>query len=72
VSDKSNLNRQLLRASLIGIQLVVATFVGFAIGHFLDKLLGTSPWLTLVFFLFGIAAGFRDIIRMAKGDDEKS
>lgn len=67
-NDKSLL-RQMLKASMIGIHLVVATFVGFFIGFFLDKLLGTKPWLTIIFFIFGVVAGFRDIFRMAMKED---
>jgi ATP synthase protein I len=51
----------LLRASLVGIHLVTATFVGLAIGYFLDKWLGTRPWLTMIFLLLGIAAGFKNM-----------
>lgn len=62
----------LWRASMVGIQLVVATFVGFFIGRLLDRLLGTHPWLTLVFFLLGLVAGFRDLFRMARESDGKT
>lgn len=58
--------RQLWRASMVGINLVAATFVGFVIGYYLDKWLGTRPWLTLVFLLLGIITGFRDLFRMAR------
>lgn len=49
----------------IGLQLVVSTFVGLAMGYFLDKWLGTGPWLLILFLLAGIAAGFRDVYREA-------
>lgn len=58
--------KQLLEASSVGIQLVISTFVGFAIGYFLDKLLKTSPWLTIVFLIIGITAGFRELLRVAR------
>ncbi|HAK88146.1 MAG TPA: ATPase F0F1, partial [Nitrospiraceae bacterium] len=38
--------RQLIEASSVGINLVISTFVGLAIGYWLDKLFGTSPYLT--------------------------
>lgn len=38
------------------------TLVGYVIGHYLDKAFGTS-WLTLVFLLLGIAAGFIELFR---------
>ena len=41
--------------------MVAATFIGLAMGHYLDKWLDTGPWLTLIFLLLGIVAGFRNI-----------
>ena len=38
------------------------TLVGYIIGHYLDKAFGTT-WLTLVFLLLGIAAGFIELFR---------
>lgn len=61
-----------MRASILGINLVVATFVGLAIGVFLDKKLGTQPWLTIIFLLLGIATGFRDLIKMAREAEEEA
>jgi len=64
----------LLRASLIGIHMVASTFVGLAIGYFLDKWLQTGPWLTMLFLLFGIAGGFtnmfREVKRIERGEKE--
>jgi ATP synthase protein I len=55
--------RQLARLSTIGITLVASTAIGLAIGYGLDGWLGTSPWLTLIFTIFGIAAGFLNLFR---------
>jgi ATP synthase protein I len=70
VAKDKPLVRVLWRASTAGIQLVVTTFLGFFIGRFLDKLLGTHPWLTIIFLILGIATGFRDLFRMAKESSE--
>jgi len=59
-------------AGTIGLQLVVSTFIGLAMGYFLDKWLGTSPWLLVIFLLIGIAAGFRDVFLEAKRIQSKS
>lgn len=67
--------KQLFEASTVGIQLVLSTFVGFGMGYFLDKFLGTSPWLTAIFLILGIIAGFRELLRVARrqnGTDKKS
>jgi len=64
--------RQLLQASTVGLNLVFSTFIGLAIGYGLDKLFKTSPWLTIIFLILGIVSGFRDLVRMAKKQDERS
>jgi F0F1-type ATP synthase assembly protein I len=35
-------------------------------GYVLDRVLGTSPYLLIVFFLYGVAAGFVNLFRVAK------
>jgi ATP synthase protein I len=52
--------------STVGLTLVVATVIGLAGGYYLDRWLGTSPWLTLVGLLFGIVAGFVNLFRTVK------
>jgi len=64
--DKRGFWRQVLDASTVPLNLVTATFVGLAIGYGLDSLLGTSPWLTVVFLILGIIAGFRELFRYAR------
>lgn len=58
--------RQLIDASSVGLQLVISTFVGFAIGYFLDRFFKTSPWLTIIFLIIGIVAGFLELLRIAR------
>ena len=48
------------RASVIGLHLVSGIIVGCLAGYWLDEWLGTSPWLKIVFFFLGVAAGFRN------------
>lgn len=63
-------DRKLLRVigtlSTVGITLVVSTVIGYYMGFYLDKLFGTSPWLTVVFLMFGIAAGFKNLFTAAR------
>jgi ATP synthase protein I len=59
--DRHQLIKSLGFLSSIGISLVAAILIGLAMGYHLDKWLGTSPWLTLLFLLFGVIAGFRNI-----------
>ena len=48
----------------IGAELVSALIVGTVIGMALDRWVGTSPWLLLVFFLVGGAAGVLNLYRV--------
>jgi len=52
-------------AARMGVELVVGLVVGGMVGWGFDYLLGTRPWLMLLFFLLGIAAGMRNVMRMA-------
>jgi ATP synthase protein I len=45
-------------------ELVAAVIVGGVIGWSLDWVLGSRPWLFLLFFLLGFAAGVRNLMRM--------
>ncbi|MBI5050259.1 MAG: AtpZ/AtpI family protein [Nitrospirae bacterium] len=69
----SELLRLLGTASTVGINLVVSTFIGFAIGYYLlDRFLNTFPWFTAIFTLIGIAAGFKYLFKIAsKASDNK-
>lgn len=53
-----------LNVSIIGIQFPVAIAIGYFFGRFLDRHLGTWPWLTILFSVFGIAAGFVNLFRI--------
>jgi ATP synthase protein I len=44
-------------------ELVGAVIVGGAIGWGLDRWLGTTPWLFLLFFVLGFAAGVLNVVR---------
>ncbi len=45
--------------------LVSAVVAGGGLGWGLDWLFGTGPWLLLLFFFLGIAAGILNVIRTA-------
>ncbi len=53
--------RELAYYSSIGLSVALAVFIGLAIGVYLDRRFGTSPWCTLIFLVLGIVAGFRNI-----------
>ena len=53
-------------------ELLSTVLVGAAIGFGLDKLFGIFPVLTVVLFLFGAAAGIRNVIRASKEITERT
>lgn len=59
--DKRQLFKTLGFMSSVGISMVAATFIGLAMGYYLDRWFDTTPWLTLIFLGFGIVSGFRNI-----------
>ena len=50
----------------IGTHMVASTFVGLAIGYYLDKWLDTKPIMLLIFLFVGIAAGFKNVYEQAR------
>ena len=56
----------------LGTELVSAVLVGTIIGFILDTWFGTKPWLIIVFFFLGSAAGILNVIRTAKRMQEKN
>ena len=55
----------------LGTELVAAVIVGTIIGFILDNWFGTKPWLIIVFFFLGTAAGILNVIRSANRMQKK-
>jgi ATP synthase protein I len=77
--ERRQLYKSLGFLSSLGISMVAATIIGLAMGYYLDIWLGTSPWLTMLFLVFGIAAGFRNLfvlsnreLKRQQREDEKN
>ena len=49
----------------LGTELVAAVVVGTIIGFILDSWFDTKPWLIIIFFFLGTAAGILNVIRTA-------
>lgn len=60
--------RQYLRFSTLGIEMGVALAIGMLMGWYLDRLFGTRPWMIIIFSVFGILAGFMNLVRLARRD----
>ena len=65
--DKNKANRGLFfgNAFRLGTELVAAVAVGTIIGFILDNWFDTKPWLMIIFFFLGTAAGILNVIRTA-------
>lgn len=57
--------RRIADASSVGLAFPIAIGIGYLWGRFLDRALGTTPWLTYIFAVFGIIAGFVNAFRVA-------
>jgi len=55
----------------LGTELVAAVGVGTIIGFILDNWFDTKPWLIIIFFFLGAAAGMLNVIRTAKRMQKK-
>lgn len=63
--DNKPKNYETLRAiayfSQIGVTMAATVLVGVLLGKYLDDLLGTTPWLLLVFSLLGGGAAIKSL-----------
>ena len=53
------------QAFKLSTELVAAVLVGTIIGFILDNWFDTKPWLIIIFFFLGAAAGVLNVIRTA-------
>jgi len=72
MKDKQAEEKKKLAAySTVGLMFPASIAVGVAIGYFLDKLLKTSPYLLIIFTLYGIAAGFVNLIKVTRQHEKR-
>ena len=65
LSDSEKRGSFMGSAFKLGTELVSAVVVGTIIGFILDSWFGTKPWLIIIFFFLGSAAGILNVIRTA-------
>ena len=65
-SDKEKRGLFMGNAFKLSTEFVAAVVVGTIIGFILDSWFGTKPWLIVIFFFLGSAAGMLNIIKVAK------
>ena len=65
-SEEGNKGSSMGSAFKMSTELVSAVAVGTIIGFILDNWFGTKPWLILIFFFVGVAAGIMNVVKTAK------
>jgi ATP synthase protein I len=50
----------------VGLMFPASIAIGSVVGYFLDRWLGSFPWLSLLFFVFGVAAAVVNLLRVLK------
>ena len=63
--DRKAFFRELGKYSALGREMALSVVIGLGIGYYLDKWLGTAPWLMILWIGFGFAAGVRSLYRAA-------
>tara|TARA_B100001121_G_scaffold188575_1_gene164668 strand:- start:98 stop:382 length:285 start_codon:yes stop_codon:yes gene_type:complete len=63
--DSPNRGSFMGNAFKLGTELVAAVAVGTIIGFILDSWFDTKPWLIIIFFFLGAAAGMLNVIKAA-------
>ena len=71
LSEKKHNPSSIGTAFKLSTELVSAVLVGTIIGFILDTWFGTKPWLIIVFFFLGSAAGILNVIKAAKRMQKK-
>jgi len=70
--NRKEVFRLLAEFSTVGMAVAFSIFIGVGIGYFLDHKVfdgRTSPWLTLIFLGFGVAAAFKNLYVMSRRKD---
>jgi len=66
LKKKKQSSKAVIYASSLGIEIALSIGIGGYFGFWLDKKFDTEPWLLLLFFLFGIGAAIKSLIRFIK------
>ena len=64
--DKREVVKSLLSYSSLGIEMGLCVAIGIGMGYYLDRYFETSPYLTIIFMIFGIIAAMKTIYQLMK------
>ena len=65
-SEQAKTNQAIGRYGTIGLEIFFSILLGYIFGSYLDKWVGTKPYITILFTVYGVAAAIRALIRMTK------
>ena len=68
--DRKRLYKRGMRYSAVGLEMRFSVAIGVAIGYYLDRYFHSGPWLTLIFLILGVVAGFRSLFSLMKDLDK--
>ena len=66
LNNNNNQPSSLGMALKLSTEMVAAVLVGTIIGYILDSWFDSKPWLIIIFFFVGAAAGITNVVRSAK------
>lgn len=58
-----------MNATSVGLEMAAAVLIGILFGNWLDGRFGTTPWLLILFIVFGFAAGMKGVMRYVRQAD---
>jgi ATP synthase protein I len=61
-----------LSNSSVGLELGISVIIGMLFGYWLDRQIGTEPWMMLLFLVLGFVAGMRGVLRAVKRSDRRA
>jgi F0F1-type ATP synthase assembly protein I len=64
--DKKNIVRAMGYMTHIAVTMAACVLIGVLLGSGLDSLLGTEPWLVIIFSVLGCLSAFKAMIDIAK------
>jgi ATP synthase protein I len=69
--DKPTEKQKLAAYSTVGLMFPSSIAIGAVIGFFLDKWWHTTPWMLIIFTLYGVVAGFVNLYQVIRKYDGK-
>jgi len=70
--DKTEIFKAFLTYGTLGLEMGLSVAIGIGIGYYLDRVFKTSPILSIIFLLFGIAAGLKRLYEVYKRAERES